>query len=96
MTKNKIPRVIAIVLLVAALVLAVLGFVNLPHRTGEKGQGIIDTLRIRTLLNATGDGVVESYVAVAKEEARAKAKEQGGGNGSSYFTCCHCAQPSFL
>ena len=34
---------------------------------------------MRTLLNATGDGVVESYVNIAKKEAQAKAKADGAG-----------------
>ena len=40
----------------------------------------LDALRIRTLLNATGEGVVESYVAIAKEEASTKAREEGAGH----------------
>ncbi len=36
-------------------------------------------MRIQTLLNATGDSVVESYVAIAKQEAQAAAKASGGG-----------------
>ena len=34
---------------------------------------------IRDRLNATGDSVVESYVAIAKQEAQAAAKASGGG-----------------
>ena len=79
MTKNKIQRVIAIVLVVAALALAVVGGINLPKRNQQSGSDIIQTLRIRTLLDATGAGVVESYVEIAKSEARAAAKEAGGG-----------------
>ena len=79
MTKNKIQRVIAIVLVIASVVLAVLGAVNLPKRDAQEGKDIIEALRIRTLLNATGDGVVESYVAIAKKEAQAAAKAAGGG-----------------
>ena len=36
-------------------------------------------MRIQTLLSATGDSVVESYVAIAKQEAQAAAKASGGG-----------------
>ena len=79
MTKNKLQRIIAIVLVVAALALAVVGGVNLPKRTQQDAVDIIQALRIRTLLDATGAGVVESYVAIAKEEARVAAKAAGGG-----------------
>lgn len=75
MTPSKVKRIIAIVLAVAGVALIVLGALSLPKRGGEQGQQILDTLRIRTLLNATGDGVVESYVAIAKKDATAKAKE---------------------
>ena len=83
MTKNKLQRAVAIVLVAAALVLAVLGAVNLPKRTTQTGQEIIDALRIRTLLNATGDGVVESYVKIAQDEARAKAREDAKATGAN-------------
>ena len=79
MTKSVLRRVIAIVLCVAAVVLIVLGAVNMPKRESEDGQQILKALRTRTLLNATGEGVVESYVAVAKKEAQAAAKAAGGG-----------------
>ena len=79
MTQNKTRRIIAVVLAILAVAAMVLGAMNLPQRTGEKGNAIIDALRIRTLLNATGDGVVESYVAIAKKEATAKVKAEGGG-----------------
>ena len=79
MTRNKSRIIIAAVLMIAAIAAIVMGAMNLPNRTGEKGAQIIDALRIRTLLDATGEGVVESYVAIAKKEATAAAKAAGGG-----------------
>ncbi len=79
MTQSKTKRIIAIVLAVIAVTLTVLGTVNLPKREAQQGQEVLSTLRIRTLLNATGEGVVESYVAIAKKEATDKAKAEGGG-----------------
>ena len=79
MTQSKMKRIVAIVLCVLAAALIVLGTVNLPKREAAAGQEILNTLRIRTLLNATGEGVVESYVAIAKKEATAEAKAAGGG-----------------
>ena len=79
MKQNKVRITIAAVLGVLAAVLIVLGALNVPQRTGEKGEQIISDLRNRTLLIATGDGVVESYVAIAKKEATAAAKAAGGG-----------------
>lgn len=79
MTQSKVKRIIALVLVVAGVAAAVLGAVNLPKRDNAQGVQVLETLRIRTLLNATGEGVVESYVAIAKKEATAAAKEAGGG-----------------
>ena len=79
MTTNKTRRIIAAVLCLACVVLLVLGAVNLPKKNNASGAAIVGDLRVRTLLNATGDGVVESYVNIAKKEAQAKAKAEGGG-----------------
>ena len=79
MTKSKTQRIIAILLAVAAVALIVLGIIHMPQREAQGGRDILDALRIRTLLNATGEGVVESYVAIAKQEASDKAREEGLG-----------------
>ena len=79
MTTNKTRRIIAALLCLACVVLLVLGAVNLPKKNNASGAAILGDLRVRTLLNATGDGVVESYVNIAKKEAQAKAKAEGGG-----------------
>ena len=79
MTTNKTRRMIAALLCLACVVLLVLGAVNLPKKNNASGDAILGDLRVRTLLNATGDGVVESYVNIAKKEAQAKAKAEGGG-----------------
>ena len=79
MTKNKIQRLLAILCAVAAAFCMVLGFINMPKQNGAAGQEILRTMRIQTLLSATGDSVVESYVAIAKQEAQAAAKASGGG-----------------
>ena len=79
MTKNKIQRLLAILCAAAAAFCMVLGFINMPKQNGTAGQEILRTMRIQTLLNATGDRVVESYVAIAKQEAQAAAKASGGG-----------------
>ena len=81
MTKNKIQRVIAIILVVAAVVLAVLGAVNLPKREAEAGKQIIEALRNRTLLDATGEGLVETYVEIAKTDARAQVQADAKAAG---------------
>ena len=79
MTKNKIQRLLAILCAAAAAFCMVLGFINMPKQNGTAGQEILRTMRIQTLLNATGDSVVESYVAIAKQEVQAAAKASGGG-----------------
>lgn len=79
MTNSKLRRILALVLAAAALVLIVLGAVNLPKRQSAVGRRMLEQLRVRTLLNATGDGVADSYVAIARKEATEKAKAAGGG-----------------
>ena len=79
MTKSKTRKIIAAALCLACVVLLVLGAVNLPKKKNASGAAVLGNLRVRTLLNATGDGVVESYVNIAKKEAQAKAKADGAG-----------------
>lgn len=79
MTKSKMRRILSALLVLAAAVCLVLGAVNLPKQESEAGQKILQELRIRTLLNATGDSVVESYVSIAKAKAQEEAKASGGG-----------------
>ncbi len=70
-------------ILVAALsilgvVCIVIGSINMPKRTSEEGLEIIQKLRVRSLLSAVGDGVVDSYIAIAKKNATAEVKAKGG------------------
>jgi len=77
-TKNKIQRILAIVLVAAAVVMAVVGGIHLPKRDSETAVRTVEELRIRTLLDVTGDGLVETYVELARKEAMQVAKANGG------------------
>ena len=79
MTKSKLRRAIAAVLCLACVVLIVIGGINLPKKNNDAGQTVLNGLRTRTLLNITGDGVVESYVNIAKKQAQEKAKAENAG-----------------
>ena len=79
MTTNKLRRAIAAFLCLACLVLAVIGGINMPKKDKDAGQSILNDLRAKSLLNATGEGVVESYVDIAKKEAQEKAKAENAG-----------------
>ncbi|MCB7320411.1 ABC transporter permease [Lacrimispora sp. 210928-DFI.3.58] len=79
MTKSKIRKLLSILLGLVAAVCLVLGAVNLPKQNNAAGEEILQKLRIYTLLNATGDSVVESYVSIAKAEAQEAARASGGG-----------------
>ena len=79
MTKSKLRRAIAAALCLACLILAVVGFINQPKKDKDVGQSIVNELRTKSLLNATGEGVVESYVNIAKKEAQEKAKAEKAG-----------------
>ncbi len=78
MTKSKIRKLLSILLGLVAAVCLVLGAVNLPKQNNAAGEEILQKLRIYTLLNATGDSVVESYVSIAKAEAQEAARASGG------------------
>ena len=79
MTTSKVRRAIAAALCLACLAMLVIGGINLPKKDKTAGQSILNDLRTQSLLNATGEGVVESYVNIAKKEAQEKAKKENAG-----------------
>ena len=79
MTKNTLRRAIALVLCLAGIVLMVVGGVNMPRKSADAGINLLNDLRAKALMNAAGDGIVESYVAIAKKQAQSDAKAAGGG-----------------
>ena len=79
MTKNKFRRAIAAGLCLACLILIVIGCVNQPKKDKDIGQNILNEVRTQSLLNATGEGVVETYVNIAKKQAQDKAKAEKAG-----------------
>lgn len=79
MTTSKVRRAIAAVLCLACVALILVGAVNLPKKNAQVGQTILNDLRTRALLNVTGEGVVESYVNIAKKQAQEKAKAENVG-----------------
>ena len=79
MTTNKLRRAIAAALCLVFLALLAIDGINLPKKEKAVGQSILNDLRTQSLLNATGEGVVESYVNIAKKEAQEKAKAEKAG-----------------
>ena len=79
MTTSKLRRGIAVALCLAFVALLAIGFINLPKKEKTAGQSILNDMRTQSLLNATGEGVVESYVNIAKKEAQEKAKAEKAG-----------------
>ena len=79
MAKTKAPRIIAILVFILAASLLVTGFIGLNARGSDAGQGYIKTMRNRAVLVATGEGAVESYVAIAQQRAREEVQARGGG-----------------
>lgn len=79
MTKNKLRRAIAAGLCVVCLILVIIGSMNMPKKNREIGQTILNEARTQALLNATGEGVVETYVNIAKKQAQDKAKAEKAG-----------------
>ncbi len=75
---NKKARAIASVLIfVLAAALIVTGAVGMSQRDSQTGDEILTAMRTRSVLIATGEGAVESYVAIAADEARAAAQAAG-------------------
>lgn len=95
MTKSNVRRAIAAVLCLACVALVILGGVNLPKKHRDAGLNILSRLRAESLMNAAGDGIVESYVAIAKKAGAAgcqgrrrrhvrdpRRRRRGGGAGA--------------
>ena len=77
MTKNKVQRIVAIVLTVVAVVMAVVGGIHLPQRDSAAAQSTIQELRVRNLLDVTGVGLVDTYVEIARQKAMDEGKAAG-------------------
>ena len=77
MTKNKVQRIVAIVLVAVAVAMAVVGGIYLPQRDSEKATKAIEEMRIRNLLNVTGEGLVDTYVEIARQKAMDEGKAAG-------------------
>ena len=77
MTKNRIQRIIAIVLVAVAVVMAVVGGIHLPQRDSAAAQSTIQELRVRNLLDVTGVGLVDTYVEIARQQAMDEGKAAG-------------------
>lgn len=78
MAKRLSQKLAAVVLFVLAIALVCTGIFGLNGRSGVTGQQIIEEMGLRSLLVATGEGVVESYVDIAKQEATAQVRAAGG------------------
>ena len=79
MGKGKAQKIISIVVLALAVVMIVMGVVGLSTRGNAAGQKYLSDMRNRAVLVATGEGAVESYVAIAQDRAREEVKAAGGG-----------------
>ena len=95
MTTSKLRRGIAVALCAAFVVLIAIGGINLPKKEQDVGLNIVNDMRTQALLNATGEGVVETYVNIAKKQAQDKAKAEkayskalGKAKAELCKTCC--------
>jgi len=77
--KKMIRTIASAFVLLLAVALIITGTVGMNMRGTASGQQYLTDMRTRAVLVATGEGAVESYVAIAIEEARAAAKAAGGG-----------------
>ena len=79
MGKGKLQEIVSIAVLALAVALIVTGIVGVNMRAGASGQQYLKDMRNRAVLVATGEGAVESYVAIAKDRAMQEVKAAGGG-----------------
>ncbi len=77
MAKRTSQKLAAILLFVLGVALIATGIYGMGRRNSEAGAKLLADMRTRALLDATGEGVVESYVEIAKKEANQKAKAEG-------------------
>ncbi len=77
MAKNSVRRIVAIVLCLVAVALIVTGIYGANLSRGERAEDVLTVMRTRSLLAASGEGAVESFVNAAKKQAAADAKAAG-------------------
>ena len=78
MAKKLSQKIVAFALLALSVTLVAVGGYGISQRTTSRGSALLDEMRIRSLLAATGEGAVESYVAIAKREATEAVRAAGG------------------
>ncbi len=79
MTKNRVQRFVSYFIFLLAAVMIVVGILGMGWRGSVGGQANLKTMQVRAVLNAAGEGAIESYVDLAKAEATKKVKAEGGG-----------------
>ncbi len=78
MNKSTIRLIASIVLFVIAASFIGTGIYGMNMRPSAEGEALLITMRNQALLQATGEGAVESFVAAAKKEATARVRAEGG------------------
>lgn len=78
MSKSIVSRILAALFALMGVGLIIVGAIGIGQRQEARTEEVLSTLRTRTLLAATGEGAVESFVSAAKQEATAKVKAEGG------------------
>ncbi|MBR2053411.1 MAG: hypothetical protein IJ968_00795 [Clostridia bacterium] len=74
MTTSKVRRIIAFALTAIALIAVVCGIVTLILRNGKTGEDALQSMRLYSVINASGD--VETFVAIAEKQATEAAKQE--------------------
>ena len=67
------------ILCVIAIMLIGIGITGGVLHNGEQPETLLSSMRLRALLVATGEGATESFIAVAKRDARERAQAEGVG-----------------
>lgn len=78
MRKLGVRKLIVIIVLVAATALIGVGAFGISRRASQQGLDLLATMRLRSVLMVSGEGVVEAIVAEAKKAAQQETRDAGG------------------
>lgn len=77
MGRSRLLQIIVAVLCAVAILLIGVGIFGFAQGGTERSEALLSSMRLRSLLIATGEGAAESFVATARKEAVAKARAEG-------------------
>lgn len=78
MRKLGARRIVVIAVLVVSVSFIGIGAFGISQRSSQQGSDLLATMRLRSVLMVSGEGVVEAIVAEAKKTAQQETRDAGG------------------